>query len=366
MARDPLTAPDQTSPAPPGPATYERGPIVGTVSRILDPVDVAGRTVTVHLEVTEPDPVPLEPGWPSMVIGADVTAADFGTLAAGGRNAGARVVRTFCPPGAGIYAWGTPQRAVPAGVCEHISFKDWGSDTQAVSRVIALLDGIPAGLLAGPALLPEIDVYDPDGYSEGMPQSDGFSLLVTYFHEGEKDFLEQGLTALEWRRRHRLVYKTIRAHRNGHRVGYMPIQTGTWTDAYSVPGNPKGDRDPITWWAGVGDLVGYDAYVPSVTNKPPAPGLYPAPAAFFALPLQLAAATGRRLWLPELGVIRQGAPADSGAFRGQWIKQAIGYLREQGCAGVAWWDALGANSRDFRLTDPASAAAWADVLAGRA
>lgn len=338
---------------------------MGTTSRTLDPVDVAGARVTVHLEVVEPDPVPHDLATPSMVVGTDVAAADFGQLAAGGRDAGTRVVRTFCPPGAGIYPWTAASRAVPAGVAEHLSFKDWGTDAQAVSRVNALLDGMPAGLLSGPALLPEIDVYDPDGYSEGMPQSDGFSLLLTYFHEGEKDFLEQGLTALEWRRRHRLIYKTVRTHKNGHRVGYMPIQTGTWTAANSQPGNPKGDFDPFTWWAGVGDLVGYDAYVPSVTNKPPAPGLYPAPEQFFALPLQLAAGTGRRLWLAELGVIRQGAPADTGAFRGQWIKQAIAYLRSQGVAGVSWWDAQGANSRDFRLTDQASAAAWADALAGR-
>jgi hypothetical protein len=161
------------------------------------------------------------------------------------------------------------------------------------------------------------------------------------------------------------MYRTIRAHRNGHRVGYVPIQTGTWTDAASSPGNPKGDRDVFAWWAGVGDLVGYDAYVPSVTNKPPAPGLYPAPEQFFALPLQLAAGVGRRLWLSELGVIRQGAPSDNGAFRGQWLATVVAYLRAQGVAGVSWWDALGANSRDFRLTDQASAAAWAGAIAGR-
>jgi len=333
--------------------------------RTLDPVDVAGAQVAVTVEVTTADPVPLDLGHRDPVIGATVAAGDFAQLAPGGRVAGARFCRTFSPPGAGIAPWGTDRRKVPAGVAEWHSFKDWGSEADAIARVNALLDGMPADLLEAPPLLPELDVYDPDGYSDGMPQGDGLSFLLTYFHEGEKDFLEQGLTAREWRRRHRVIYKAVRTHRNGHRVGYVPIQTGTWTAATSTPGNPKGDYDVMAWWAGIGDYAGYDAYVPSVTTKPAAPALYTTPAKFFELPVQLAAGSGRRLLLAELGVIRQGNPADLGGMRAGWMRAAAAYLKAQGCAGVAWWDALGANSRDFRLTDPDSAAAWADVIAGR-
>lgn len=333
--------------------------------RALEPVDVAGRRVTVTLEVTEPDPVPLELGHRPPVIGTTVVAGDFGNLLPGGRAAGSRFIRTFTPPGAGISAWGADRRRVPAGVAEWHSFKDYGTDEQAMSRVTALLDTMPAELLAVPPLLPELDIHDPDGYSEGMPHGDGISFLLSYFHEGEKDFLEQGLSAREWRRRHRVIYRTVRQHRNGHRVAYAPIQTGTWTDAYSQPDSPKGDRDVFAWWAGVGDYVGYDAYVPSIVNRPPAPGLYPPPEAFFALPVQLAAGTGRRLLLAELGVIRQGAPADTGSLRAVWMRSAVRYLASVGCAGVAWWDKRGTNGRDFRLTDADSAAAWADIIAGR-
>lgn len=338
-----------------------------TTRRTLDPVDVAGAQVSVTVEVTTADPVPLDLGHRDPVIGATVVAGDFALFAPGGRNAGARFVRTFSPPGAGIAAWGVDRRAVPAGVAEWHSFKDYGTDAEAVARVVDLLDHMPPALLDEPPLLPELDIYDPDGYAERMPQGDGLSFLLTYFHEGEKDFLQQGLTVREWRRRHRVIYKAVRQHRNGHRVGYVPIQTGTWTAATSTAGNPKGDYDVMAWWAGIGDYAGYDAYVPSIITKPAAPALYPTPADFFALPLQLAAGSGRRLLLAELGVIRQGTPAqvDSGAMRAVWMRAAATYLKAHNVAGVAWWDALGANQRDFRLTDPDSAAAWADVIAGR-
>lgn len=331
----------------------------------IDAGTVAGRSITVTLEVTEPDPVPLEIGWPRPVIGTNVDSTEFRTLV-DGRNAGSRWCRTFSSPGDAILPWGHPRRAVPAGVAEFLSFKDWESDDVAVGWLVALLDGMPDELLTGPPLLPELDIYDPDGYSEGRAQGDGFSMLICYFHEGEKNFINLGLTPREWRRRHRLVYRTIRTHRNGHRVGYMPIQTGTWTEAKSDParGIVKGDFDPFTWWAGIGDYAGYDAYPISVTNKPPAPGLYPTPAKFLEIPLQLAAGVGRRLFLAELAVIRQGAPADTGILRGAWIPQTAAYAAAQGVAGIGWWDDWGANNRDFRLTDQASAAAWGRVLAG--
>jgi hypothetical protein len=86
---------------------------------------------------------------------------------------------------------------------------------------------------------------------------------------------------------------------------------------------------------------------------------------FFALSVQLAQGAGRRLYVPELGVIRQGTPQDSGALRAAWIRKAIAYLRSVDCAGVAWWHALGSNARDFRLDTAYGAAAWQDAIAGR-
>ncbi len=121
----------------------------------------------------------------------------------------------------------------------------------------------------------------------------------------------------------------------------------------------------FAWWAGIGDYAGYDAYAFSVTDKPAAAWLYPTHEAFWALPLQLAAGTGRRLLLAEWGVIRQGAPADTGELRAGWIRSGARYLASHGVAGVAWWDGLGANDKDFRVDDGPSSSAWADILAGR-
>ena len=342
----------------------------------VDGTTTDGYPAHVVIDVTLPDPTPTPtptpaPAAPAMVVGATAVDDDFLQFdrAAGGRNAGAAFCRTFSPPGAAIVSWTSPRRKLPAIVADFHSFKDWPSDDAAVAMVTGYLDSMPRLLLDGPPLLPELRVYDPDGYSDGRSECDGFSALLSYCHEGENNFISAGLTVREWRRRHRLIYKTIRQHANGHRVGYMPIQTGTWTLAASTRGRIKGDFDPLAWWAGVGDYAGWDAYVPSNTTSPPGPTLYPAPAEFFELPVQLARSTGRRLFLPELGVIRQGSGAGSGAgddgtYRAQWITAAVGYLDAQGCAGVAWWDALGTNNRDFRLTDQKSAQAWTDAIAG--
>jgi hypothetical protein len=327
-------------------------------------------TITLEVEQPDPPPLPVGPPTPLTVIGTNVNTPDLGLLAPGGRNAGSRFVRTFSAPGQAILPWSVGKRAVPTGVVDFHSWKDWPSDTDAVALVTRMLDTMPAQLLADEPLLPELGIYDPDGYSDGQPECDGISFLVTYFHEGEPDFIRAGLTAAEWRRRHRLVYRTIRQHHNGRRVAYVPIQTLTWTDAVSTPTNPKGDRDPVAWWAGVGDYAGWDCYAPSVTTKPPAPGLYPPPAKFLTVPLDGARATGRQLFVPELGVIRQGAPVDLGAFRAAWMVQVAAYLADQGTAGVGWWDAVGnptstSPARDFRLVDSPSRAAWQEIIAGR-
>lgn len=328
-----------------------------------------GAAVTVTVEVTEPDvPVLPEQTWPPpMTVGATLNAVDFGQFLPGGRQQSAEFCRTFSSPGDGILDWTHPRRVLPPGVADFHSFKDWKSDDDVVANVTRLLDTMPAGLVEGEALLPHLSAYDPDGYAPDSTIYDGFSLLLSYCHEGEKNFIDARLAVREWRRRHALVYKTIRQHCNGRRVGYMPIQTGTWTEASSVVGKIKGDFDPLAWWAGVGDYAGYDAYAETITNRPAGPALYKAAADFLTIPLRLARGTGRRLFLPELGVVLQGSAKtrDDGTFRAAWIRAVVAELRDQGCAGVAWWDALGANNRDFRLLDEPSRAAWQDAIYGR-
>lgn len=329
-----------------------------------------GAAVRVTVEVDEPDVVVTpEQEWPPpMTVGATVNLADFGQLLPGGRVQSAEFCRTFSSPGAGIVDWTNARRKLPPGVAEFHSFKDWTSDDTVIGNVTHLLDTMPAGLLNAEPLLPHLTAFDPDGYAPDSTVYDGFSLLLTWKHEGEPDCMAEGITVREWRRRHAVVYRTIRQHRNGRRVGYMPIQTGTWTEANTTTGPTgkiKGDFDPLAWWAGVGDYCGYDAYAVSVDNKPAAGALYKQAADFLAVPLRLARGSGRRLFLPELGVILQGKPADTGTYRAAWIRAVVAELRDQACAGVAWWDALGANNRDFRLLDQPSRDAWQDAIYGR-
>jgi hypothetical protein len=86
---------------------------------------------------------------------------------------------------------------------------------------------------------------------------------------------------------------------------------------------------------------------------------------FFGPCWELAAGTGRRLLLPELGAILQGDPPEAGNYRAAWIRRAVAALAAGGAAGVAWWDAIGAEGRDFRLGDSHSREAWAEAIAGR-
>ncbi len=280
------------------------------------------------------------------VVGTTVDDSRFSELSA------ARFCRTFSPPGSGILAWSGARRRVPAGVVDFHSWKDWRSDSAAIGALTRLLDTMPKHLLEEPPLLPELRPYDPDGYSEGMPESDGFSFLLTWCHEGERNMIEQGIPAHEWRRRHRLAYRTIREHPNGRRVGYMSIATLTWLNG---AGADKGHRDPFAWWSGVGDFAAMDCYAASGTR-------YPLPEDLFQLLDSLAAGTGRRAFVPELGSVRQGRPAEPGIERARWIGQVMSYARARDYAGVAWWDHFGANGRDFRLTDAWSRQAWDNQL----
>jgi hypothetical protein len=328
----------------------------------IDGTTSDGHRARVVVDITAPEAAVTESAtvqmWPGpLAVGTTVQDDDFHLF--GARAKGSAFCRTFSPPGTGILPWSAPNRKLPATVADFHSWKDWPSDAGVIAMITAQLDAMPARLLDEAPLLPHLRPYDPDGYGDGA-ESDGFSLLLTYFHEGERNFIESGIPAREWRRRHRLAYKTIRQHPNGHRVGYMSVATLTWLAAKSDPsrGIVKGDYDPFAWWSGVGDFAAMDCYAPSVDNRPAAPAHYPTPVAFFELLDQLAAGTGRRAFVPELGVIRQGAPAETGTLRANWITNVVQHADAAGYAGIAWWDAPGANSRDFRLTDAPSAGAW--------
>lgn len=342
------------------------------VTRTIRGADENGAAATVVVTTTEPDQRASPSAATSraetsraatpqkMAIGATVKDEDFGQLSPDGPTGplrGARFCRTFSAPGQGVLPWSAANRKVPYPVAEHHSFKDWPDDKTAAASINFLLDNLPARLRADAPLLPELHPYTPPW--QDAARHDGFSFLLTYCHEGENN----DLTPREWRRRHRIAYDVVRSHKYGDRVGYMAIQTDTWTKMASRPDEHKGDGDVLEFWAGVGDFAATDTYVMSVTNKPAAPALYPSPAPFFELAVRLAYASGRPLFIPEIGVIRQGSPADAGNLRAAWLQAVIVYLRSVGCAGVAWWAALGTGGRDFRL-DPATLKVYQSAIAG--
>lgn len=327
----------------------------------------AGCPAEVTIRVEEPDPI-WETSPAPLVIGATVKSADFARLAAGGPLRGARFTRTFSADGEGVLPPQHPRRRVPVGVCEFHSIADWLGDDAMIDAVCDLLDDLDPRLITEAPLLPELRPYDPDGYTpDKAPESDGFSFLLTWCHEYEHKMIAKGVPPRELRRRHRLLYRTVRRHPRGFRVGYMSIQNLYWTRAKSgtksSPGPVKGDGDIFAWWAGVGDYAAVDAYAASITDQPAGPELYEDPDKLLGLCWQLAAGTGRRLFLPEVGVILQGQPADPGNYRAAWIRRLVANLAAGGAAAVAWWDAPGANDRDFRLADPQSAEAWAEAIA---
>lgn len=324
---------------------------------------VAGHRAEVTIRVDEPDPTP--PAKPApLVIGNTVKAGEFARIAAGGPLHGARFTRTFSAAGQGVLPPQHPRRRVPVGVAEFHSIADWLGDEAMVDAVSELLDDLDPRLFTERPLLPELRPYDPDGFTpDKAPTSDGFSFLLTWCHEYEHKMIAAGVPPRELRRRHRLLYRAVRRHPRGFRVGYMPVQNLYWTRAKSRPDQVKGDGDILAWYAGVGDYAAVDAYAASITNRPAGPDLYEDPAELLDLCWQLAHASGRRLFLPEVGVILQGQPADAGNYRSAWIRRLVANLAAGGAAAAAWWDAPGANDRDFRLSDPLSREAWAEAIA---
>jgi hypothetical protein len=265
-----------------------------------------------------------------MVAGINLREQDYGAYAT---FPGARISRVFAGPGEGILPW-TAQRlaGLPSTVVPHLSFKDWPSDSAAAKAVTALLDVMPRRYVTGDLLSPEL----------------GCSVALSHMHEPENN----GLPVRTWRQRQRVLYDAVKSHQYGSRVAVVPIQTLQWTTFAG-----KGNGDVFAWWAGIGDFAGIDCYANSWE-----PG-YPDAEAFLALPLRLAAGTGRRLMLPELGAVRLPTDFD-GSKRAAWMTAVVARLADAGCAAVSWWSAPGANAKDFRLADPPSVAAWQGILSG--
>jgi hypothetical protein len=262
------------------------------------------------------------------VFGINTDPADYSPVY-GGQFGHARVARVFTPPGKGIVSWSDPKVAgLPPHIMPHVSFKDWPGDTQAAAWLRTWLDKIPAYLLDGP-VLPEL----------------GLAAAITYQHEVENN----GVPVLDYQHRSEVLYDVVKTHRNGSRVAVIPIQTLQWTQMKTTTKSVKGDGNIMPWWAGIGDYCGVDCYAFEATP-------YPDPKKFVELPLRLARATGRRLWVPEFATVK-AEDDPSGSKRATWIRAVVAELVKAQCASVSWWHALGSKGTDYRL-DPAGAGAW--------
>jgi hypothetical protein len=271
-------------------------------------------TLTLHLP-DQPPPVDV----PEMLVGLTAQSQDFDTyLAPGAPFARAAFCRTFAQPGDGV----TPpasRTALPAGVAEWRSFKDYPTDAALT------------------------------GYLDRVTRPTW--LTFRHEHDNGKTAAEQSKASrADFFARNRHLFDVIDDHPNRPLVTFVNVQTLQWTAAKSTADTIKGDGDWRPWWPGVGDGVGFDCYVDSWATG------YPPVESFFRIPLEAAQGAGRPLWVPELGSVLLGG--DTGPGRAAWMLDALSYLAEQGCRGVAWWCAPGANDRDFRLTDALSRTAW--------
>lgn len=274
-------------------------------------------------------PTPTSP----MILGVNTTVEEY-VPTFGGQFQGARVCRVFSKPGAGILPWTHPKYAnLPRHVMPHGSFKDWPSDAAAAAMVRQHLDTMPPSLRGAP-ILPEL----------------GLSYALTYLHEGENN----GVPVVTYQHRCEVLYDAVKSHPLGDRVAVVPIQTLQWTQMKSTASTPKGDGNVLAWWAGVGDYAGIDCY--AFAEDP-----YPDPDKFVELPLRLARATGRRLWVPELATVK-AADDPTGAKRATWIGAVLDRFAAGGCAAVSWWHAVSSTGKDMHL-DTAAAGVWSARIA---
>ncbi len=271
-----------------------------------------------------------------MSLRIGITASPAELPAALAAFPGIATCRVFGPPGSGIPSWTRNQAMIAlrkAHITAWVSFKDWPSDTGAVSAVSAWLDTLPADV-------PEV--------------------WLSYHHEPEGD-----LASYEYRRRWVILAAAVRGHRHGARVRLVPIHT-------LYPSRRKvGDRYSTDWtkWVGawqqwvpldgkgrfVGDAMGWDCYQTVDSTG------YEDPEDFFRIPVGAAYITGVPLAIPELGALRTASDT-SGQGRAEWIRACLAHLIRHQAVAVNWWHGTGSAGHDYRLSDRPSTAAWREAV----
>lgn len=242
---------------------------------------------------------------------------------------GTQMCRVFGYPKTRLPAWKARTgderiariHAIDPGIMPACVFQDWPDDASARQYVDSWLDEVD-----GPARL-------------------------TWRHEADRK--ESDPT--RYRRRYYQLAGWVLDHPNGHHVTLVPTATYQWTMMQAAG---KGRGDWSTWYAGIG-ITGVDAYADGWRDD------YPDPAEWLAPLWRLRDVTGANIELPEFGVARLGD--DDGQRRAAWLVDCAGRMRAEGVTAVSYWDDIGSNGRDIRLSgDDAEVSpeveAWRSVI----
>lgn len=212
-------------------------------------------------------------------------------------------------------------RTIDPAIIPACVFQDWPDDTTAKASIDAWLDQVD-----GPCRL-------------------------TWKHEADRKREDPTI----YRRRYYVLASWLLDHPNGPHVTLIPTATFQWTMAMT---GGKGRGDWSTYYAGIG-TPGVDTYADGWIES------YPPPAAFLAPLWRMRDIICRDIELPEFGVARLAG--DDGQRRAAWLAECARIMRAEGVTAVSYWDDLGSNGRDLRLTGDEGAVtpevtAWRQVI----
>lgn len=226
---------------------------------------------------------------------------------------GTRMCRVFGYPSKRLPAWrpvtGDKRiarlRAIDPGIVPACVFQDWPSDEAARESVETWLDEVDA------------------------------PVTLCWRHEADRKREDPTV----YRRRYYRLAEWVHDHPSANLVTLTPTQTYQWTMS-NGPGKGRGDW--ATFYTGIGTPA-VDVYADGWRES------YPDPAAFLAPLWRWRDIIGQSIELPEFGVARLASDRD-GSARASWLYECAGIMRAQGVTAVSYWDDIGSNGRDLRLT----------------
>ncbi len=200
-------------------------------------------------------------------------------------------------------------------------FQDWPDDQTARTRVTALLDEID-----GPARL-------------------------CWRHEADRKSEEP----TTYRHRYFALAGWLADHPARQYVTLTPTSTYQWTMP-KVDG--KGHGDWSKYHVGVGH-IGVDVYADSWRAD------YPDPDAFLGPLWRYRDLVDQPMEFPEFGAARVAGDED-GKRRADWLAKCAEIMAREGLVAVSYWDDLGSNLTDLRLSatteDTPEVRVWRDVM----